>query len=67
MPHRRLNLQQLVHDPAHIFLSRLRAYAMCAAALLDESGGDPASAAASRAQELGSEAAAVILAKAGRV
>lgn len=67
MPQRRLHLQQLVNDPPHIFLSRLKAYATSIAALLDEAGGDPASAAATRAQELGSEVAAVILAKTGRV
>ena len=64
---RQLNLQQLVRDPAHIFLSRLKAYAMHTSALLDEAEGDPDSAAAKRAQELACEVVAIIVAKAGRV
>lgn len=67
MAQRPLNLQQLIRDPAKVWLQRLEAYSLQVAELVDQADGDPSSAAGKRACELACEQLATALAKAGRL
>ena len=62
-----VNVQQIMHDPPHVWMQRMRLYGQHIATFLDKAGGHATSPAAQRAAQLGMEFAAVIIAKSGRM